>query len=180
MTKTAGQGQGQGQERNDIPTPPTQKWLTVKDSVVREVFGSFWSDDIFGEEYIPNWYQIDSHLVKLSFLNFYSRFPASCGHVFFLQVHNVKYVCNQPKCGATFIKRLPLWPQTIKKGEIIKLLQVLFDFARHFCPPKCQTHLQLPTMQPGMFQIVPPFSKFLFDLLELKVLILNIQFLRIE
>ena len=35
MTKTA--GQGQGQERNDIPAPPTQKWLTVKDSVVGKV-----------------------------------------------------------------------------------------------------------------------------------------------
>ena len=46
-----------------------------------------------------------------------------------------------------------------KKGEQIKLFQVLFDFARHFCPPKCQTQVQLPTMQPGMFQIVPPFSQ---------------------
>ena len=53
MTKLSGQRQNQGQERHDIPSPPTQKWLTVKDSVVGKVFELFWSDDFFWLKIIP-------------------------------------------------------------------------------------------------------------------------------
>ena len=111
-----------------------QKELTVKDSV----------EVIFSLTYFPQRFtgkkrhcQEESYLYFFRFLIFFSLY----------QAHKM-YVCNQQKCGATFMRRLPT---NLFQPQQHQILIIMIISMLCFCFNNCQSGIIL-NLKPSVFQ----------------------------